>query len=159
MCIRDSFGIAPLYYATHGDALVFASEIKAMLPVLGRLRLSPEGMAQVFTFWSAVAPRTVFEGIWQLRPGQCMVFEEGRRRPFLYWDVSFPPRGAHDIQEEAQAMKGLHEILDEAASLRLRSDVPVGAYLSGGLDSSLIATLAAKHVRKPLQTFSVTFED
>lgn len=155
---RDRFGIAPLYYATHGDALVFASEIKAMLPVLGRLRLSPEGMAQVFTFWSAVAPRTVFEGIWQLRPGQCMVFEEGRRRPFLYWDVSFPPRGAHDIQEEAQAMKGLHEILDEAASLRLRSDVPVGAYLSGGLDSSVISVFVKTYV-PGMETFSVSFAD
>jgi asparagine synthase (glutamine-hydrolysing) len=123
---RDRFGIAPLYYARHGDSLLFASEVKAMLPMLDRLRLSPEGMAQVFTFWSAVAPRTVFEGIEQLRPGQCIVFRDGTRKDFLYWDVDFPPEGLHDIRDEAKAMAGLREILDESASLRLRSDVPVG---------------------------------
>lgn len=155
---RDRFGIAPLYFAMHGESLIFASEIKAMLPVLGKLRLSPEGMAQVFTFWSAVAPRTVFEGIKQLRPGQCMVFEGGSRRSFLYWDVTFPPRGAHDIRDEMQAMDGLREILDESASIRLRSDVPVGAYLSGGLDSSVISVLVKKYV-PGMETFSVSFAD
>ncbi|HPR56654.1 MAG TPA: asparagine synthase (glutamine-hydrolyzing) [Deltaproteobacteria bacterium] len=155
---RDRFGIAPLYYAMHGDTLIFASEVKAMLPMLGRLRLSPEGMAQVFTFWSAVAPRTVFEGVYQLRPGQCMVFEDGVRRDFIYWDVAFPPDGDHDVRDEEKAMDGLREILDESASLRLRSDVPVGAYLSGGLDSSVISVLVKKYV-PGMETFSVSFAD
>lgn len=155
---RDRFGIAPLYYAMHGDTLIFASEVKAMLPMLGRLRLSPEGMAQVFTFWSAVAPRTVFEGVYQLRPGQCMVFDGGVRQDFIYWDVAFPPDGGHDVRDEGKAMEGLREILDESASLRLRSDVPVGAYLSGGLDSSVISVLVKKHV-PGMETFSVSFAD
>lgn len=155
---RDRFGICPLYYSMHSDMLVFSSEIKAMMPMLGRLRLSPEGMAQVFTFWAAVAPRTVFEGIEQLRPGQCMVFERGSRRSFHYWDVSFPPWGGHDIHDEDRAMPALREILDESASMRLRSDVPVGAYLSGGLDSSIISALVKRYV-PGMETFSVCFAD
>jgi asparagine synthase (glutamine-hydrolysing) len=155
---RDRFGICPLYYSRHSDMLVFASEIKAMLPMLGRLKLSPQGMAQVFTFWAAVAPRTVFDGIEQLRPGQCMVFKDGSQKSFHYWDVTFPAPGGHDIFEEEKAMSMLHEILDESASLRLRSDVPVGAYLSGGLDSSVISTLVKKYV-PGMETFSVSFAD
>lgn len=155
---RDRFGIAPLYYAMHGESLVFASEVKAMLPILGRLRLSPEGMTQVFTFWSAVAPRTVFEGIEQLRPGQCMVLEDGTKRSFIYWDITFPSQGNHEIHDEAQAMEGIREILDESTALRLRSDVPVGAYLSGGLDSGIISVLVKKYV-PGMNTFSVTFAD
>ncbi len=155
---RDRFGICPLYYSRHSDMLVFASEIKAMLPMLGRLKLSPQGMAQVFTFWAAVAPRTVFAGVEQLRPGQCMVFKDGSQKSFQYWDVTFPGPGGHDIFDEEKAMSMLHEILDESASLRLRSDVPVGAYLSGGLDSSVISTLVKKYV-PGMETFSVTFAD
>ncbi len=155
---RDRFGICPLYYGRHADMLVFASEVKAMLPMLGRLRLSPEGMAQVFTFWAAVAPRTVFDGIEQLRPGQCMVLQDGSHKSFQYWDVTFPQAGGHDITDEGQAISMLHEIMDESASMRLRSDVPVGAYLSGGLDSSVISALVKKHV-PGMETFSVSFAD
>lgn len=155
---RDRFGICPLYYSMHKDMLVFASEIKAMLPFLGRLRLSPEGMAQVFTFWAPVAPRTAFDGIRQLRPGQCMVFREGSTDSFQYWDVRFPAAGDHDLTEEGKAMAMLHELLDESASLRLRSDVPVGAYLSGGLDSSVISALVKRHA-PGMETFSVSFSD
>lgn len=155
---RDRFGIAPLFYCWHEGSLVFSSEIKAMLPLIGRLDLSPEGMAQVFTFWNALAPRTVFKGISQLRPGECMVLREGTSRSFSYWDVNFPARGEHDIRGEAQAISGLREILDESASIRLRADVPVGAYLSGGLDSSIISVLV-KRYSPGMETFSVSFAD
>ena len=155
---RDRFGIAPLYYCMHEGMLIFSSEIKAMLPLLGKLSLSPQGMAQVFTFWSALAPRTVFEGIYQLRPGQYMIFQDGTEKSSIYWDVTFPIQGSHDVNDEEQAISMLHEILDESASLRLRSDVPVGAYLSGGLDSSIISTLVKKYV-PAMETFSVSFAD
>jgi len=155
---RDRFGIAPLYYCMHSDTLIFSSEVKAMLPMIGKLTLSPEGIAQVFTFWSALAPGTVFKGINQLRPGQCMVFQDGTEKSFIYWDVSFPAKGSHDINDETQAISMLHEVLDESASMRLRSDVPVGAYLSGGLDSSIISTLVKKYIPS-METFSVSFLD
>ncbi|MDM7940077.1 MAG: asparagine synthase (glutamine-hydrolyzing) [Methanothrix sp.] len=155
---RDRFGICPLYYSMHKDMLVFASEIKAMMPFLGRLRLSPEGMAQVFTFWAPVAPRTAFDGIRQLRPGQCMVFREGSTESYQYWDVRFPASGDHDLIEEGKAMAMIHDLLDESTSMRLRSDVPVGAYLSGGLDSSIISALVKRHV-PGMETFSVSFSD
>ncbi len=155
---RDRFGIAPLYYAVQGDSLIFASEVKAMLPLLGRLRLSPAGIVQVFTFWAAVAPKTVFEGVSQLRPGECLVLENGTMRSFQYWDVTFPARGEHDVTDEEQAIQGLRGVLDDAASLRLRADVPVGAYLSGGLDSSVISALVKRHV-PGMETFSVSFTD
>ena len=155
---RDRFGIAPLYYTMHLDTLIFSSEIKAMLPMLGKLKLSPEGIAQVFTFFSAVAPRTVYEGIYQLRPGECIVFKDGSKKSFMYWDVKFPAQGEHDIIDEKQAIAILYETLDGSASLRLRSDVPVGAYLSGGLDSSIISTLVKKYM-PGMETFSVSFTD
>ncbi len=155
---RDRFGIAPLFYAWHKGSLIFSSEIKAMLPLLGRLELSPEGMAQVFTFWNTVAPRTVFKDIYQLRPGECMVIREGAGRSFIYWDVTFPTNGHHDICDEGQAVPRLREILDESVSMRLRADVPVGAYLSGGLDSSIISALV-KRYSPGMETFSVSFTD
>jgi asparagine synthase (glutamine-hydrolysing) len=158
MLARDRFGIAPLFYCRNGEDLIFSSEVKAMLPLLGRLEVSPEGMAQVFTFWNTVAPRTIFKGVFQVRPGQCMVFRDGSERSFIYWDMAFPPAGQHDIREEGQAVTGLREVLDESASHRLRADVPVGAYLSGGLDSSIIASLV-KTYAPGMETFSVSFSD
>ena len=155
---RDRFGIAPLFYSRHEGGLVFSSEIKAMLPLLGPLEISPPGLAQVFTFWNSVAPRTVFAGIEQLRPGECMVVRDGEARSFIYWDVTFPAKGEHDIRDEAQAVSGIREILYESASVRLRADVPVGAYLSGGLDSSIISALV-KRYSPGMETFSVSFAD
>jgi asparagine synthase (glutamine-hydrolysing) len=155
---RDRFGIAPLFYCRHEDSLVFSSEIKAMLPLIGRRELSPEGMAQVFTFWNTIAPRTVFKDINQLRPGECMVIKEGTSSSFIYWDLTFPDDGSHDINDEDKAATMVREILDESASMRLRADVPVGAYLSGGLDSSIITCLVKKY-SPGMKTFSMSFTD
>lgn len=155
---RDRYGIAPLFYAWKGRSLVFASEVKALLPVLGRLDPDWKGLAQVFTFWNTLAPRTVFQGVSQLRPGECLVIEEGRTRSFLYWDLRFPREGEHDLRDEARAVAGIRELLDDAAHIRLRADVPVGAYLSGGLDSSILALLVKRHAYQ-MHTFSVSFAD
>jgi len=155
---RDRFAIAPLFYCHHDGNLLFSSEVKAMLPLTGRMELSPEGMAQVLTFWNAVPPRTVYKGIYQLRPGECMVMRDGSSKSFIYWDVTFPDNGDHDVTDEKKAVSSLREILDESASMRLRSDVPVGAYLSGGLDSSIISCLVKKY-SPGMKTFSVSFAD
>ncbi|MGC9325242.1 MAG: asparagine synthase (glutamine-hydrolyzing) [Desulfomonilia bacterium] len=155
---RDRFGITPLYYLWHDSTLIFTSEVKALLPLVGKLELSHEGLAQVFTFWNVVAPATVFKGIFQLRPGECMVVTEHETRSFTYWDMVFPRQGEHDITEEAHARSEVYEILDDASSIRLRADVPVGAYLSGGLDSSILAFLVRKYA-PGMETFSVRFSD
>lgn len=155
---RDRYGIAPLFYAWHKGALVFASEVKALIPVLGRLSLDIHGLCQVFTFWNTVAPRTVFQGVNQLKPGECLVVDETGSKSLLYWDLAFPARGAHDIHDQEQAAAGIREILNDAVRIRLRADVPVGAYLSGGLDSSILAHLVKNHAYQ-MHTFSVSFTD
>lgn len=155
---RDRFGIAPLFYSLQGESLVFSSTIKAMIPLVGKPSIDAAGLCQVFTFWNTIAPKTVFKGISQLKPGECMIIGPTGRKSFLYWDVSFPPAGEHDITTREAAEQGIREILDQAVSIRLRADVPVGAYLSGGLDSSILTSLVTRHT--PLmETFSVSFAD
>ncbi|MDT8272613.1 MAG: asparagine synthase (glutamine-hydrolyzing) [Desulfomonilia bacterium] len=155
---RDRSGILPLFYSWVGSTFVFSSEVKAMQPLMGKFQLNPEGLAQVFTFWNVVAPTSIFEGIHQLRPGECMVVEESRSRTFLYWDMTFPRDGEHDIREEAPACALIRETLHDASAIRLRADVPVGAYLSGGLDSSILCLLVREHA-PGMETFSVSFAD
>lgn len=157
---RDRAGIRPLYFAWADGRLLFASEIKALLalPELPR-RLDPAGLAEAFTTWAPLAPRTVFEGIHQLPPGHLMAVCDGVEQTVCYWDWAFPPRGeelpgrAEDLADE------LRERLVEAVRLQLRADVPVGAYLSGGLDSSVITTLIHRCTDTPLRSFSLAFDD
>lgn len=155
---RDRVGIRPLYYATVGDELLFASEIKALFadPRLPR-EIDPKALDQIFTFWMTVPPRTAFRGVSELEPGHFMVVEGGRRRIERYWDPDFTPdsqrRSAEDYAEELLAL------LVDATRIQLRADVPVGAYLSGGIDSSAITALIKHYTDTPLRTFSVTFTD
>lgn len=156
---RDRTGIRPLFVARIGGGLAFASELKALfrLPELPR-RLNPEVLAEVFSFWAPLEPHTVFEGVESLPPGHVMVAEHGRVRSRRYWDWHFPSevdrgRSADDCAEE------LHALLVDAVRLQLRADVPVGAYLSGGLDSSIVTALIRHHSDTPLRTFSLTFDD
>ena len=156
---RDRTGIRPVFYALHDGRLVFASEIKALFGHRGvPRRLRPAALGQVFTFWSAQAPTTVFEGVLALPAGHILVLEHGRSEVRKYWDWSFPEDGAkiRPVAEEADALRTL---LVDAVRLQLRADVPVGAYLSGGLDSSIVTTLIKHFTDTPLRTFSLTFED
>ncbi len=156
---RDRVGIRPLFYARIGGHLLFASEVKAILAVAPAAAvLDEQGLAQVFTFWGTVGERTVFKGIRGLAPGHTLILEKGAERLERYWDWTFPPGpGRTDLgMDEAADM--LHTLLTDVVRQQLRSDVPVGAYLSGGLDSSGIAALARETVGT-LQTFSLTFED
>src|SRR5262249_49126049 len=131
---------------------------KALLlhPTVPR-RLDPFGLAQLFTFWATLAPRTVFEGIRELPPGHCLSLEAGQVRTWAYWQPAFEPEPPPaDERELAGELLGL---LFDAARLRLRADVRVAAYPSGGLDSSLTAALVSRVAGVPPQTFSVTFDD
>jgi asparagine synthase (glutamine-hydrolysing) len=152
--VRDRFGVRPLHYASLGDGtLVFGSEAKALF-ASGEVAAEPDldGIDDVFTLWGPRPPRTAFRGVRQLEPGAILVWERGRiveRR--RWWEPEF---GAG-----AELDGDLEGLLRDSVRLRLRADVPVGAYLSGGLDSSLITALAAQETDHQLRTFSVAFRD
>ncbi len=155
---RDRMGIRPLYYHHQGQRLHFASEIKALLtdPRLPR-RLSHQTLSDIFTCWTPVDPLTAFEKIYQLPPAHYAVFDTNGLHLHRYWQLDFAEssekRNLESWTEEMQAL------LLDAARIRLRADVPVGAYLSGGIDSTFISTLVQKNFNNRLNTFSVQFTD
>ncbi|SMH47740.1 asparagine synthase (glutamine-hydrolyzing) [Azospirillum agricola] len=160
---RDHVGIAPLFLADTAEGLVFGSEIKALLrhPAVPR-RVDLTGLDQILTFPGPVSPRTLFEGVESLEPGTVLVVESsGARRRSVYWDLDYPEAGAIDDSRPADSwVEELDAALRQAVRYRLQADVPVGAYLSGGLDSSLIAAIAADLTPgERRQTFSITFRD
>jgi len=152
--VRDRFGVRPLQYALLADGtLVFGSEAKALF-ASGEVTARPDlaGIDDLFTLWGARPPRTTFAGVSQLAPGSLLVWERGRIVGQRSW---WSP--AHG--ENPTGDGDLSEVLRESVGLRLRADVPVGAYLSGGLDSSLISALAKRKVGGNLRTFSIAFSD
>jgi asparagine synthase (glutamine-hydrolysing) len=158
---RDRVGIRPLFYAVPEDgAFLFGSEMKALFrhPALA-VEIDPEGLNQIFTLWVNIPPRTVFRGIRELPPGHYLsVSEKGlRQRP--YWKPAFPDEKDYDDKPLKHYRSGLEELLHDAVTLRLRADVPVASYLSGGIDSSIISTLVKKYHNRQLITFSVAFSD
>jgi len=155
---RDRVGIRPLYYAWSAGRLFFASEIKAILAVDGARQLDLEALSQVFIFWATLPGRTVFQGVQELKPGHFMLVKNGKADPQPYWRIPFHPPEAGGTLCFADAAEQLRELLDDAVRLRLRADVPVGAYLSGGLDSSIIAMLISRHCSSHLKTFSLGFQ-
>jgi asparagine synthase (glutamine-hydrolysing) len=158
---RDRVGIRPLFYTQARGGWWFASEIKSLLAALPeRRRLDLRGIAQAFTFWSALDPVTSFEAVHSLPPGCQLAMEaDGRSSLRRYWDWQFPAAGAERRLTLDQAAGELRELLIDAVRLQLRADVPVGAYLSGGLDSSGLVSLVRSFSSAPLRTFSITFDD
>ncbi|MHC4879952.1 MAG: asparagine synthase (glutamine-hydrolyzing) [Planctomycetota bacterium] len=155
---RDRLGIRPLYYTTSGQTFLFASEVKAIFAHPGVSKaIDPVGLDQLCTFWSPQAPRTIFEGINLLPPSHSLTVQDDKVTVSRYWDVEFSETFDNISSRELEAE--LLDLLTEATRLRLRSDVPVGAYLSGGLDSSITAALAKDLNRERLSTFSVEFEN
>lgn len=160
LLVRDRVGIRPLYVQRDGHRVLFGSEVKALLTVSQQpRRLDLAGLAQVFTFWSTVGERTVFEGVTSVPPGCMLSFEDGRSTLTRYWSWEYPSREHASNMSFAEAAEELRSLLADAVRLQLRADVPVGAYLSGGLDSSIIAGLVRQHTSVPLRTFSVVFDD
>jgi len=160
---RDPFGILPLFYTHIGGRLLFASEIKALFadPQVPR-EFDPVGFDELFTFWSTVAPATVFRGIRQVEPGTCLIFGEGQITPerSMYWQDQFPDASAEPKATIAESAEALRAALIEATRLRFtRSDVPVAAYLSGGIDSTVTAGIIRHHVDANLTTYSLRFAD
>jgi asparagine synthase (glutamine-hydrolysing) len=158
---RDRLGVRPLFYARQPGRLLFASEVKSLFADSSVERaFDPAGLDQTFTYWSPVAPRTVFRGVEQLEPGHYAVLDSRGFRKAAYWRIRFPPQHCEPAQDVRENTEALRERIIEAARLRfLRSDVPVGAYLSGGLDSSVTAAVIARYTSAPLHTFSLRFSD
>ena len=158
---RDRLGVRPLYYTRDRRRLIFGSEVKALFadPATPR-ELDPAGLDEVFTYWSCVAPRTVFRDVEQLEPGYYAVHDRDGFRKAPFWSIDFPQQGSEPVQDTMANSEELRERLVAATRLRfLRSDVPVGAYLSGGIDSSVTAAIIARYTDAPLHTFSVRFSD
>lgn len=161
---RDRLGVRPLFYTETGGALIFGSEIKAIFadPQVRRA-LDLRGLAQVFSYWSPLAPTTCFEGINELPPGHFMVVKDGAISTTCYWAMDFTPTATPAVstatRTTASLADELAELLTDATRIRLRADVPVGAYLSGGLDSSVIAAIIRQIGTSRLDTFSIAFSD
>jgi asparagine synthase (glutamine-hydrolysing) len=154
---RDRAGKKPLYYHVDGERLVFASEIKALLkdPSIKR-RISVEGLSDYFTFGNIPAPGTVFQDIQQIPPGHVLVWERGQARLHEYWDVIFDPTGPSSPGAASEAFAAL---FDEAVRMRMVADVPLGAFLSGGIDSSAVVASMARQSARPVITTSIGFAE
>ncbi|MCU0508282.1 MAG: asparagine synthase (glutamine-hydrolyzing) [Anaerolineae bacterium] len=156
---RDRMGIRPLFYTVRDGQLVFGSEMKALFahPAL-RARIDPDGLAQIFTYWSALAPRTIFKDTSELPPGHYLLLEEGAITVAPFWTLQFVEE-TDPTRTEADYLDEFEQLLIDSTLIRLRADVPVGAYLSGGLDSSLTAAIIRKRTTNRLNTFSIAFSD
>jgi asparagine synthase (glutamine-hydrolysing) len=157
---RDRVGVRPLFYTRTADGFYFGSEIKAIFacPEIPR-EIDPRGMDQVFTFWSAIPPQTVFKNIFQLAPGHSLTVKNGEIRTKQYWIAPYAHDAGHCNGNLGPLAEELLHLLEDATRIRLRSDVPVGAYLSGGIDSTVTTALVGKVAGERLRTFSITFDD
>ncbi len=162
LLIRDRVGIVPLFYYKEDRRLFFASEIKSIVPCMKSSPvLNSQGLDQLLSFWSPVSPDTLFENVFEVRPGEMMIIENGGFRHQRYWDWEYPEHDtSHYLQGSVEELaEELHGRMLDATRIRLRSDVPVGAYLSGGLDSSALVSIMHHHGSVDLRTFSIGFED
>jgi len=154
---RDRLGKKPLHYALHQGRLLFGSEIKTILAVAPELSdVNPEGLLQYFYFGYIPDPHTAFRRIHKLPPGHLMEYVGGKTSIREFWDV--PQYGTHAAISEEECLDELERRLAEAVRIRLISDVPLGALLSGGVDSSIIVALMARASSQPVKTFSIGFE-
>lgn len=153
-CARDRFGIKPFYYTIVNDQFLFASEAKALLPFVASIETDGAALAEYLTFQFPIGEKTLFKNIHQLLPGHALTVENGQVSTWRYWDVSYEVDFDHT---EAYFKSKLEELLDDSLKLHLRSDVPIGSYLSGGIDSSLIAIKSSEFNGKNNQAFHGKF--
>lgn len=156
--VRDRIGVKPLYFCDDGQRLIFGSEIKAMTPALGRLTsLDVEALHHFLTFNYVPAPHTMHAGARHVMPGHVMKITRSGVHSRRWWDLAAidPVHG----RSETSWIEEFNAILDDAVRIRMRSDVPFGAFLSGGVDSSTIVGLMSRHAKEPINTFCIGFDD
>jgi asparagine synthase (glutamine-hydrolysing) len=162
LCARDRLGIKPFYYAMTGGRFVFASEIKALLELSDfRPQLNHTALPEFFSLGYLSGAETLFQGVYKLLPGHRLIIEanQANPRPIVqqYWDLNVNSEPSQISEEDCVAQ--FRQLFTESVQLRLMSDVPVGVFLSGGLDSSAIAATVAKLSRDPIKTFSVGYQE
>jgi len=160
LLVRDRLGIKPLYWAKVGGTLLFASEIKAILASgLVEARANELALPELLGTRYVSGDETLFTGIRKLLPGHRLVFEAGRITIGQYWDIPHEEPADAPVRSDADWTAQFKALLEESVRLRLMADVPLGMFLSGGLDSSAIAAIMARQIDRPLQTFSVAFAE
>ena len=157
---RDRIGIRPLHYTSQGGRFVFSSEVKSIFAIddIPR-RIDPVSMDQIFTFWTTLPGRTVFQGIHELPPGHFMLVRGKKIEVRKYWEIPFSPPDEQIDWPLEKLLGNIKELLHDAIRIRLRADVPVGCYISGGLDSSGITTWVHDNFNNKLRTFGIHFEE
>lgn len=157
---RDRVGIRPLFYWAQKGAFAFCSEIKGLF-TLGQIdrTIRPESLAQIFTFWTTLSPDTPFESIYELPPGHHMLVTNSEMKIEKFWSMGFPNNGSNYSRNLTNTIDEFTDLLRDAVKIRLRADVPVGAYLSGGLDSSVTTALIHEIDPGILNTYSIGFKD
>lgn len=154
---RDRLGKKPLYYSMHGGRLVFASELKSLMQLPGISKeIDPGAIDLYLTYQYIPHPHSIYKGICKLPPGHFAVFENGELSVQRYWNVDWSREAPMD---QPTASRELSTMLADAVRIRLRSDVPLGAFLSGGIDSSLIVAIAQQQLEMPIRTFSIGFSE
>jgi asparagine synthase (glutamine-hydrolysing) len=161
---RDRLGVRPLFYTQTGKRLLFGSEIKALLSVGPGAELDGQVLQEVFTYWSPLSPHTIFRNIFELPPGHFLLAGEHETTISAYWKPSFGDANSEAAVQAASRpleryVEEFRDLLVDATRIRLRADVPVGAYLSGGLDSSTIASIVRHCTSNRLETFSIAFDN
>lgn len=155
-CARDRFGIKPFYYTVVDRIFYFASEAKALLPFLPEIQTDEQAFAEYLTFQYCIGENTLFKGVKELPPGHMLIVENGSISTRRYWDVVYEIDQDHS---PAWFMRRMREILEDSVRMHMRSDVPIGAYVSGGVDSSLISILATQHDSSQKVGFHGRFTD
>lgn len=158
LLVRDRVGIKPLYYYHDGRNFIFASELKAILqhPEVSK-KIDPDALSAYFTMGYIPREMSIFKSIKKLLPGHYLIFKDTNFDIHRYWLLPEVDR-RYDFSDEESLIEELYALLEESVRLRLISDVPLGLFLSGGIDSSIVASLAAKNSTKPIKTFSIGFD-
>ena len=160
--VRDRIGKKPMYYELDGEDIYFASELKPLMSRPGFPKTIRKDIVTRYLYQQYInAPDTIFENIYKLEPGSILHYQNGRVKTWKYWDIK---KVYHKMQENpvtdyAQAKAELKELLKKSVASRMISDVPLGAFLSGGYDSSLITAIAQEHSKEPVKTFSIGFHE
>lgn len=160
--VRDRIGKKPMYYEVDGEDLYFASELKPIMSRPGFVKTVRNDIVTRYLYQQYInAPETIFEHVYKLEPGSILHYKDGQIKTWKYWDIKtvYHKMQQNPVTDYAQAKSELKELLKKSVASRMISDVPLGAFLSGGYDSSLITAIAQEHSEEPVKTFSIGFHE